>query len=172
MATQDIVGKEEMLKIQNSIDGNSIVIDEIIDSLVSRYCSELDAYISELREIVSNKRNPPTIANLEHFILNLPVLIYFTGDAMEGLGVREDMSKAVKMEIYNKIYESARSTVGDKKAAAELGSQAEFLAHMAYQRAYKKVKFRIDCGNELLQSVKKVLSSRMTEMEMSRYSRN
>ena len=36
-----------------------------------------------------------------------------------------------------------------------------------YSRAYKKVKLRMDAGYEMLNSLKKVMNKRITEMELS-----
>ena len=159
------VGKVRHL--QRRIDENSDIINGIVDRLVSDYCSQLDDYMSFVRSIVSDTKNPPTDAELDDFTLNIPVLIYFTGEAQEALGIKEDVSKAVKMELYNELYGKASGTVADKTAKAELLTQAEFIAHTAYSRAYKKVRLRMEAANETLQSVKKVISRRMSEYEIA-----
>ena len=155
-------------KIQRRIDTNSEIIDGIVNRLVSQFCSPLDDYMERIRNILADENNPPTNEELDNFALNIPVLLYFTGEAQEALGIREDVAKAVKQELYNEAYELASGTIGDKTAAAELASQNEFIAQIAYQRAYKKVKLRMEAANETLQSVKKVISRRMVEADMSR----
>lgn len=160
------VGKVK--KIQNRIDENSDIINSIVDRLVSDYCSQLDEYMSFVRSIVSDIKNPPSDTELDDFTLNIPVLLYFTGEAQEALGIKEDIAKAIKMEIYNELYGRASGTVADKTAKAELLTQAEFITQTAYSRAYKKVKLRMEAANETLQSIKKVISRRMTEYELSR----
>ena len=92
-----------------------------------------------IRNILNDTVNPPTDRELDDFVLNIPVLLYFTGEAQEALGIKEDVAKAVKQELYNEIYEKSTGTIADKKAAAELATQNEYITHIAYQRAYKKV---------------------------------
>lgn len=171
IALSSEIEDDKIRGLQRRIDSNSEVIDGIVNRLVAKYCRDLDEYVENIRIKIQDLESPPTLQELEHFTLNLPTLLYFSGEALEALGVKEDMAKAVKMEVYNQIFESAQKTVKDKTAAAELGSQTEYLTHTAYQRAYKKIKFRIDAATELLQSVKKVLSSRMVEMELARMGR-
>jgi hypothetical protein len=66
--------------------------------------------------------------------------------------------------VYNKV----KGTIADKTALAETESQAEFITNMAYSRAYKKIKLRLDLGNELLQSIKKVITRRTSEYELGK----
>lgn len=160
------VGK--IRQLQKRIDANSDIVDSIVNRLVSDYCKPLDEYMEFIRNILNDTANPPTDQELDDFILNLPVLLYFTGEAQEALGVKEDVAKAVKQELYNEIYDKSTGTIADKTAAAELATQNEYIAHIAYQRAYKKVKLRMEAANEMLQSVKKVISRRVVEYEVAR----
>lgn len=154
--------------LQKRIDENSDLVDSIVNRLVSEYCRSLDEYMQFIRNILNDTANPPTDRELDDFALNIPVLIYFTGEAQEALGIKEDVAKAVKQELYNEIYDKATGTIADKTAAAELATQNEYIAHIAYQRAYKKVKLRMEAANETLQSVKKIMSRRMVEYDIAR----
>lgn len=154
--------------LQKRIDTNSDLVESIVNRLVSEYCSSLDEYMQFIRNILNDPANPPTDRELDDFALNIPVLIYFTGEAQEALGIKEDVAKAIKQELYNEVYDSASGTIADKTASAELATQSEYIAHIAYQRAYKKVKLRMEAANETLQSVKKIISRRMVEYEVAR----
>ena len=160
------VGKVRQL--QKRIDANSDIVDGIVNRLVSDYCKPLDDYMNFIKGILDDMVNPPNDRELDDFTLNIPVLLYFTGEAQEALGVKEDVAKAIKQELYNEIYDKSTGTIADKTAAAELATQNEYIAHIAYQRAYKKIKLRMEAANETLQSIKKVISRRMVEYEVAR----
>lgn len=160
------VGKVRQL--QKRIDANSDIVESIVNRLVSDYCKPLDDYMDFIRDILNDHNNPPTDRELDDFTLNIPVLLYFTGEAQETLGIKEDVAKAVKQELYNEIYDKSTGTIADKTAAAELATQNEYIVHIAYQRAYKKIKLRMEAANETLQSIKKVISRRMVEYEVAR----
>lgn len=168
----DILAKEidttQIKQIQDRIEHNSKLIDEIVSKLVSDYCKKLDDYVAFIQNVLQDIDQPPTDLELDDFVMNLPVLLYFTGEGMESLGIKEDTSKAVKMEKYNEIYNQVKGTIADKTAKAELESQSEFITNMAYSRAYKKIKLRLELGNELLQSIKKVITRRTSEYEMGK----
>lgn len=157
---------DEIFDIQSKIERNSELIDEIVNTLVAKYCSELDAYMSDINALLTSD-DPATPLELDAIIMNLPVLIYFTSEAQESLGIKEDVAKAVRMDKYNRSYSQQAGTIPAKQAAAELQVQNEIIAHMAYSRAYKKIKERLEAAYEMLNSVKKVISRRMQEKEIN-----
>lgn len=157
----------EVRLLQKRINSNSQAIDDIVNKLVQEHCKPLDNYVKFIQKLLQSE-NPPTSLELDDFILNLSTLLYFAGEAQESLGIKEDVAKAVKMELYNEIYDKSDGTIADKSAKADLATQTELITQIVYQRAYKKVKLRMEAGNELLQSIKKVISRRMSEYELSK----
>ena len=90
----------------------------------------------------------------------------------ESLGIKDDISKALYKEIYHsRRSEIDKGTVADKNSLAELQSQNEQLTAICYSRAYKMLKAKVEAAQELLSSAKKILSRRMTEMELTRLSK-
>ena len=161
------IDKTAIEKIQNRVDNNTVLIREVVDSLVAEFCESLDNYMSFIQDVLNDDENPPIDAELDDFALKIPVLLYFTSNAQETLGIKEDVAKAIRQELYNSAYELATGTVADKTAAAELASQNEALAHIAYSRAYKVCKAKCEAAYEVLNSVKKVISRRVAEYELS-----
>ena len=152
--------------IMQNVDDISDTIKEISDNLVKEYCEDLDNIMSELRQEITSKEIDNYI--LESYIMELANILYFTGSAQEDLGIKEDTCKAIRQEVYSKAREQATGkTVADKTAQAELIAQTETMTLAIYSRAYKKVKLRMDAGYEMLNSLKKVMNKRITEMELS-----
>ena len=152
--------------IMQKVDNISDTIKEISDKLVTKYCDDLDDLMIDIKSILTN--DTMTDSYLETVILDLANTLYFTGSAQEDLGIKEDICKAIRQEVYSKAREQATGkTVADKTAQAELIAQAETMTLAIYSRAYKKVKLRMDAGYEMLNSLKKVMNKRITEMELS-----
>lgn len=162
----EVIKTDEIQQIRERVDYNSDIIDDISKSLVKQYCANLDQYVKYIDGVVADTTQPATTEELEDFVLNLPTLLFFAGGGMESLGIQEDTAKAIKAEKYNEAYALLEGTIADKQSAAELAVQSETLVHIAYQRAYKMVKQKMDAGYETLSSVKKVLTKRIVEMEM------
>lgn len=168
----DDINLEELTLSRTKVEDNGTLIDEIVDKLIYPYTSELDEYMEFVKELVSNTNHPPTNQELDDFTLNIPVLLYFTSQGQETLGVKEDLAKAFKVELFNKFYGQAEGTVPDKKAYAELETRSQEITQIAYNRAYKKIRLKMELANETLQSVKKVMTRRITEYELSRIGGN
>ena len=131
--------------IMKNVDSISDTIKEISDKLVTKYCDDLDDLMIDIKSILTN--DTMTDSYLETVILDLANTLYFTGSAQEDLGIKEDICKAIRQEVYSKAREQATGkTVADKTAQAELIAQAETMTLAIYSRAYKKVKLRMDAG--------------------------
>jgi len=154
---------------RENVEKNSLIIDDIVNSIVSPYSSSLDKYVSFIKDCLKDGENPPTNEELDDFCMNLSTYIYFAGGTCEYLGIRDDIAKAV----YKEMYHTARAnqdtgTVADKDSLAELASQEEYIVSAAYNRAYKIMKSKVDNAQELLSSCKKVLTRRISEFETTR----
>lgn len=165
----DNIKPEKIKDIQLHIENNSKVINDIVDDIIKSYCKDLDNYVSFIKDCLNNGENPPTDAELDDFCMNLSTYIYFAGGMVEQLGIRDDIAKAVYKETYHTTRASQdKGTVADKDSLAELASQQELLTSICYTRAWKTMKAKVENAQELLQSCKKVLTRRMTEMELTR----
>lgn len=152
--------------IMQKVDNISDTIKEISNELVKKYCMDLDDIMFRIRFTLEQCNVSDEF--LETTIMDLANTLYFTGSAQEDLGIKEDTCKAIRQEVYSKAREQATGkTVADKTAQAELIAQAETMTLAIYSRAYKKVKLRMDAGYEMLNSLKKVMNKRITEMELS-----
>ena len=160
---------ESLKLVQKSINDNSDLVINMVDEIVKKCSSELDNYIEYVRSILSDDNHSITNSILEDITISLPIILYNVNDIEENLGIREDIAKANRSEVYNDIFSSLTSgTVADKTAIAETEAQAETMMYVIYQHAHKKIRAKNEMGLELLQSVKKVLSKRITELEISK----
>lgn len=165
----DDIKIKEIKGIQLHIENNSKQLNDIVNSIIQPYCKDLDAYVEFIKECLADGDNPPTDTELEDFCLNLSTYIYFAGGMVEQLGIRDDIAKAVYKETYHSTRSTQdKGTVADKDSIAELNSQQELLTSICYTRAWKTMKAKVENAQELLQSCKKALSRRMTEMELTR----
>lgn len=160
---------EKVHDIQDHVEDYSKTIDEIVNDIIKPYCKDLDNYVGFIKDCLKDGENPPTSEELDDFCLNLSTYIYFAGGMCEQLGIRDDISKAVYKEMYHTARASQdKGTIADKDSLAELASQEQFIVSSAYTRSYKMLKAKVENAQELLSSVKKVLSRRIQEIELTR----
>ena len=156
-------------EIKIKVEEHSKTIDEIVNGIISPYCKDLDNYVLFIKDCLKDGENPPTTDELDDFCLNLSTYIYFAGGMCEQLGIRDDIAKAVYKEMYHTARASQdKGTVADKDSLAELASQEQYIVSSSYTRAYKTMKAKVENAQELLASVKKVLSRRIQEAELTR----
>lgn len=159
----------DLKQIQEYLEINASEIDKLAQSIIQPYCKDLDKYVLFIRDCLKDGENPPTDDELDDFCLNLSTYLYFAGGLCEQLGIRDDMGKAIYKEAYHASRATLdKGTVADKDSIAALQSQKEYIVSSAYTRAYKTLKSKVENGQELLQSVKKVISRRMQEQSLTR----
>lgn len=155
-------------ELLDKVEENSAEIDKTIEEIIERYSGELDDYMQFIIGILRNDEQPPTDAELDDFALRLSSLIYFTSVGAEQMGIRDDLSSSAYKEAYNVARSMQKSgTVADKNAQAELDAMTEKVVSIVYSKAYRILKAKVDSAQEVLSSVKKVMSRRMSEAELS-----
>lgn len=170
---QNEISQDELIhNIIGRVEDNSAKVEKIVDELIQPYCDKLDILIGKFRDCLMDKQNPVTEWELDDVCLKLPSYLYFMGEAQEKFGIKEDISKSVKMELYNQIHQRTRGTIADKQAASEAGTIEEDIVYRAYQRAYKRIKQKLEAAYELLSSIKKVIHRRMIETELAKVDTN
>lgn len=162
--------EKKITELRNKINLDSSQLDKIVDDIIAPYVRDLDGYVSFIKnDLLQDGNNPPTAEELDDVCINLPTFIYYASSMQERLGIREDIAKAVYKEMYHSARDNIQGgTVADKNSLAELASQEEFITSMLYKRAYKTVCNKVDAAQELLSSCKKVMSRRISEMELTR----
>lgn len=169
MSEYENLDKDKIQAVRGKVDVSSERLEEIVNEIIKPYSADLDRYVDFIRDILRDGENPPTEMELDDFCLNLSVYLYYAGGMQEQLGIRDDISRALYKEIYNSYRQSQeKGTVADKDALAELASQQEYLTSVCYKRAYSVMKAKVSAAQELLSSCKKIISSRMSESELTR----
>ena len=168
MSKFDNIDLDKINSIKLRVENNSKQIDDIVQDIISTYTNDLDEYVSHIDTRLCDKENPPTDEELDKFCMNLGTLIYFAGGMCEQLGIRDDIAKAVYKETYNTERDNiTKGTVQDKNTLAELAAQQEQLVSVCYTRAYKIVKSKVENAQELLSGIKKIISRRMQEQQLT-----
>lgn len=171
----DNITSEQVNQKLKELDNYNDPLDEMVIFIVDKYCGELDEYMDGVNRALinySNKKVEIPISDLESIITNLAMLLYYANSSLERVGLKSDSAKVVEKYVYHKHREHATGTVQDKNTYADLKTQPEKLSTLIYERSYRLIKLKIDSGYELLSSMKKVLSSRMLEKQISRSSFN
>ena len=165
------VDTDKVSSLINDTNENVKYFNDTASQIASEQTKHLDELMQKLYLIVRKPDDVDTTV-LENYYLELTNLLYFMGDKLEQLGVYSDMSKAAAKEVYNSAYLSNqikdvdkknKTTVAENQAVAEQKSQYEQVVNSIYEHAYKIVKYKIDAGFEMINTLRKVISRRMQE---------
>ena len=174
------VDVNKVQELLSDTDDNVEYFNSVATQTANRYTEHLDKLMQNLYKLVMNLKDCPT-DKLEKYYLELTNLIYFMGDKLEQLSIHGDMSKAAEKEIYNKAYlanqvkdsdRKNKTTVAENQAVAEEESKYEAVISSIYDHAYKIVKFKIDAAKDMVNTLRKTISRRMQEEQLSSFSMN
>lgn len=152
-------------------DKNVGYFTQISDSLVEAYTQDMDNLMRCIK--ADTVDTEPSDVVLEKYVLELSNLLYFMGQRLESVGVKEDLSKLAAKEVYNNSYMDNLSRDGKKPTVAELNTMAEndskyeTVINTIYSRAYRQIKYKSDAAYEMLSSLRKIISKRMQEYQLS-----
>ena len=163
----------EIEGIRKKVELDSKQLQDIVDDIIKPYVEDLDNYISFIKDILKDGENPPTAQELDDFCINLSVFIYYASGMQEALGIKDDIARAIYKEMYHSCRDTVeKGTIADKDSLAELASQQEALTSMIYKRAYSTVKMKVTAAQEIMSSIKKIISRRISEQELTRIGGN
>jgi hypothetical protein len=165
----------ELKKRKDDIESDSEFVKSIVDAIVKRYSLELDDFVelvrTNLQLIKQAQMAEYDDESLQMQIIKLPTLLYFAGNGLEDIGAESEIAAYKRKELYNATIESldtSQYTIPDKKARAERATESEDMMEKIYDRAYKKLKGKIDHAIKLLESLKKVADMRIAKLNKGR----
>lgn len=151
------INRKEIDAVKAQVEKYSSDLEKIIFELADRATGDLDAIREKYEDWLLDN---PTDAELEEMALEISTKVYYVGEALERLGLNEDISKGIKSDLYNKVHNDTEGTIADKKATAEKQTTSETLTHQIYGRAYKMVKYKLEKMEEMLNVIKKIIGKR------------
>ena len=170
------IDTDEVTRVIESVDDNSKYFNDMCDGIVKSYSESLDNLMSDIY-VTCIKNNDVAMQTLQAYYLELTNMIYFMNAKLEALGVKFDMANSAYKEVYSKnvISESkdkdekgkSKITVSELQAKAALGAQYESVVASIYDHAYKVVKGKMASAQDMMNTLRRIISSRTEEMRLS-----
>lgn len=170
------VVKERIDELIKTTVDNVAYVEEVANKIVTDYTTDLDALMQRIKEDIINIENPP-IEVIERYFLELSNAMYFACAKSEKLSIYDGVSKSAQQEAYNMSYLDTQTSVNDKgkkptvaesTAIAENAMMYEALVNTIYNRAYRMVKAKLDAGQTMISTLSKVMSRRLSEMQLAK----
>lgn len=166
------IDMNEVDSLMKETSENVVSFNNIFTNVVKQYSEPLDNLMSDLYVECIKADEAPT-ETLEKYYLELANLLYFMNEKLEQLGIYDDMSKSAAKEVYSQTYldnqvkevnGKNKNTVAELQAIAELKAQYPLVVNNIYSRAYSALKNKISSGQDMLSTLRKIISGRQIEM--------
>lgn len=170
------VDEEKVTSLLEDTSLNASYFNKVCNDTITSYTGSLDSLMSDLYVQCIKDQNVDD-QTLENYYLELTNMLYFMGAKLESLGIYSDMSRAAAKEVFNKTYLNSqvkdkadgknKTTIAECTALAENQSQYESVVNSIYDHAYKVVKYKIDAAYEMVNTLRKIISRRMSENQLN-----
>lgn len=149
-----------------TIEADSQTLENIVNDIVNSYTKELDEYVNKIKCVLDDDTDGLTEHDLNQIMIKLCSYMYFIGSKQELLGIRADISDALRDEKYNLAFMSATGTVASKESQALNAIKEEEVIKVIYDRAYKIMKNKYAAVDKWIDAIKKILSMRIKLLEI------
>ena len=163
----------QVRKATENAEANAAYYTNISDSLLEAYSSDLDSIMNGIKRDCVDLE--PSDKVLENYTIELSNALYFVGQKLESVGIKDDLSKMAAKEIYNESYlkyldsgdAKKKPTVAELTALSEADAKYQTVLNSIYSRVYRQLKYKVDAAYEMLSSLRKIISKRMQENQLS-----
>lgn len=138
-------------------------IVEIANSLVADYTRELDLLIDDINNNIEKLSND----NLRERMLKLSIKAYSLGDVKERAAIKAECAEIIKKEAYAISFNNTEGSVAAKDNTSTLNISTEIVSECIYRLVANLFKIKLDEVRRLIDTLKTVLMSRLSEMKMS-----
>ena len=155
--------KPELEKALNAVEMTYKDIVEIADELVADYTKGLDNLIKSVEDRIDKISND----EIREIMLRLSIKAYSFGDVKEKSAIKAECAEIVRKEAYAVSFNSAEGSVAAKDNTSTLKVSNEIESECLYNLVANLFKIKLDETRRLIDTLKTILMSRLSEMKMS-----
>ena len=152
--------------IKTQVESDSLVLEQIVNDIVSSYTKELDDYVDKIKAVLDDNTDELTEQDLNQIMIKLCSYMYFISSKQELLGIKSDIAEALRDERYNTAFMNATGTVAFKESQALSAIKEEEVIKIVYERAYRVMKNKYNAIDKWIDAIKKILTMRIQLMNL------
>lgn len=151
---------------QYMIEQDAKSIDAMVNQIVENSTKEIDEYIENIKRELDVA--DLSISELNRILIKLSMYYYYLAREQEMVGIRQDIAAIYEKEKYNLHFMGAVGTVASKTSQAEEKTKEERVISLVWEKSYKVLKNKYTALGAYIDALKKVITSKIKEMELSR----
>lgn len=153
-------------KLQEALDKTDDTyrdLIEIANTVVKTYTSDVNILIREAIENVDNLTNE----DIRVLIVKLSLQAFNFGDIKEKAGLKAELSETLRKEAYAKAFNLVEGSVASKESQATMKVSYETSVELIYTTVASLFKTKLDEIHRVVDALKSVLMSRMSEAKLT-----
>lgn len=154
---------KELETALNNVELTYQDIVEIANDLVKNYTKDLDSIISNIENNIETLTND----EIRNLMLKLSIRAYSFGDVKERSAIKAECAEIIKDEAYAVSFNLAEGSIAAKDHACVLKTSKETVSECIYKLVANLFKIKLDETRRLIDTLKTILMSRLSEMKMS-----
>jgi hypothetical protein len=155
--------KESLEQALNNVELVYNDIKDIANDLLNEYTSDITSLITYISDHIENLTND----DLRKLILKLSVKAYSFGDIKEKASIKAEIAEMLKKEKYAKEFALAEGTVVARDNQVILKISDEVVTQAIYDLTASLYKVKLDEVRRMIDSLKTVLTSRLSEAKLT-----
>ena len=155
--------KKELELALNAVEMTYSEIVSIANDLIDTYTADINPIVQELDRNIERLNND----QLRSMMLRLSIKAYSFGDVKERSIIKAQCAEMLKKEAYAKAFAEAEGSVAAKDSATLIKISNETLTEAIYDLVAGLFKIKLEEIRRLIDTLKTVLMSRLSEMKMS-----
>lgn len=152
--------------VQKALDNVDMVYDDLVviaNDIYNGSLQELDNLVASVYDNIENLSNE----DLRTLILKISLKAYSFSEIKEKSQFKSTLAETLRKEAYAKAFGAAEGTAGAKDNIATLNVSSEILAEEIYDVVASLFKVKLDELHRVTDSLKTVLTSRLSEAKLA-----
>lgn len=155
--------KESLEQALNNVELVYNDVKELANDLIKEYTSDITNLINYIADNLENLTND----DLRNLILKLSIKAYSFGDIKEKAGIKAEIAEMLKKEKYATEFNKADGSVAARENISILNISEEVVTQAIYDLVAGMYKVKLDEIRRMIDSLKVVLTSRLSEAKLS-----
>ena len=153
-------------ELENALNNVEMTYEEIVDianDLIKSYTKDINPIISDIDKNIERLTND----DIRSYMLRLSIKAYSFGDIKERSIIKAQCAEMLKKEAYAKVFAEAEGSIAARDSATLVRISNETLSEAIYDLVAGLFKIKLEELRRMIDTLKTVLMSRLSEMKMS-----
>lgn len=155
--------RKELEIALNNVEMTYGEIVDIANDLIRNYTDDINPIISDIDNHIERLTND----DIRNYMLRLSIKAYSFGDVKERSIIKAQCSEMLKKEAYARAFSEAEGSIAAKDSATLVKISNETLTEAIYDLVAGLFKIKLEEIRRMIDTLKTVLMSRLSEMKMS-----